>query len=620
MPAIDAKARNVRELLGGKKYTIDYFQREYRWRSKEMGELVRDLTVRFLAKWQATHARAEVAKYPTYFLGPIIVSGEGGGTSVIDGQQRLTSLSILLIWLHHGLTQEEDRKQIADLIFTRQYGANSYNLDVPERTAAIDALYRQESFNRDGAPESVRNILDRYDDIDEAMPDEIKGSARAMFADWLIEQVYLVEVKSPSDDDGYAIFETMNDRGLPLSPTDMLKSHLLANSGSEEVKVKLNALWKRRIDQLLQIDKEEDADAIKSWLRAKFAEKIRERQAGAQPEDFDRIGTEFHRWVRDNGARLGLTDQTKFARFVERDFDFYTNWYLKLRDAAQTLSPGREAIYCNALANFTLQYPLMLAPIKAGDNDDVAWRKAMVVASFIDILIARRLWNGKSIDYNTMQYAMFLAIKEIRDCSPTEIATLLKSRLEADAPPFADNARFGLWSSNKKTVRRFLARLTFWVDQKVGVSSSLVAYLTSSGSQGHDIEHVIPDQHAAYLEMFPAEQDFQEYRNRLGVLLLLPRSFNRSYGDLPYPEKREHYLQQNVLAQTFHEKAYERNPGLRRLIEDWGVPFKPYDALKKIDLEERQTVVMRLAEKVWNTDRLSKEASGLQGLNESKSA
>jgi uncharacterized protein with ParB-like and HNH nuclease domain len=49
MTAIDAKARNVRELLGGKKYTIDYFQREYRWRLKEMGELITDLTGRFLS-------------------------------------------------------------------------------------------------------------------------------------------------------------------------------------------------------------------------------------------------------------------------------------------------------------------------------------------------------------------------------------------------------------------------------------------------------------------------------------------------------------------------------------------------------------------------------------------
>jgi uncharacterized protein with ParB-like and HNH nuclease domain len=63
-----------------------------------------------------------VAKYPTYFLGSIIVSSERGKASVIDGQQRLTSLSILLIWVLHGLQDEDDRKQIADLIFTRQFG------------------------------------------------------------------------------------------------------------------------------------------------------------------------------------------------------------------------------------------------------------------------------------------------------------------------------------------------------------------------------------------------------------------------------------------------------------------------------------------------------------------
>lgn len=74
MTSIDAKARNVRELLGGKKYTIDYFQREYRWRQKEIGELITDLTARFLSAWKPTHARSEVANYPAYFLGSIIVS------------------------------------------------------------------------------------------------------------------------------------------------------------------------------------------------------------------------------------------------------------------------------------------------------------------------------------------------------------------------------------------------------------------------------------------------------------------------------------------------------------------------------------------------------------------
>jgi hypothetical protein len=424
--------------------------------------------------------------------------------------------------------------------------------------------------------------------------------------------VYLVEIKTPSDDDGYAIFETMNDRGLPLSPTEMLKSHLLSNAGTDEAKIRLNALWKQRIDDLLELDKEEDADAIKSWLRARHAEKIRERQAGAQPEDFDRIGTEFHRWVRDNGKRLGLISPTNFVRYVERDFEFYTAWYLRLREASDTLTAGREAIYCNALANFTLQYPLMLSPLDPTDPEAIGWQKANTVATFVDVLIARRLWNGRSIDYNTMQYAMFLALKEIRGRSAGEIASLLKMRLEADAPPFADNPRFGLWQSNKKTMRRFLARMTNWLETQIGIASSLSGYLISSGSQGYDVEHVIADQHARYADEFPAEQDFEEYRNRIGGLLLLPRSFNRSYGALPYEDKRPHYLQQNILAQTFHENAYERNPGLQRIINERDIPFEPHSSFRKADLDKRQQVMIRLAEEVWNVARLDEAASTLR--------
>lgn len=151
----------------------------------------------------------------------------------------------------------------------------------------MDALYNrvEEKYNRDNAPESVRNILDRFDDIQELIPSEIAGDARTMFADWLIENVYLVEITVPSDDDGYEIFEAMNDRGLPLSQTDMLKSHLLANVGTDEEKKRLNTLWINRINKLLQFGKDEDATAIKVWLRARHARSIRSNETGTQ--DFD---------------------------------------------------------------------------------------------------------------------------------------------------------------------------------------------------------------------------------------------------------------------------------------------------------------------------------------------
>lgn len=613
MTAIDAKARSVRELLGGKKYTIDYFQREYRWQEKQITELVTDLSARFLSAWKPTHGRGEVAKYPSYFLGSIIVSTENGKSSVIDGQQRLTSLSLLLIWVLHGLGVEEDRRQIADLIFTRQFGKNAYNLEVSDRADAMDALYRKEAFNRDGASESVRNILGRYDDIEEQVPSEIAVACRPMFADWLIEKVYLVEISAPSDDDGYAIFETMNDRGLPLSPTDMLKSHLLANSGDDHTKQRLNDLWKKRVNELQQLGKDEDSDAIKSWLRSQYADSIRARESGARPQDFDLIGTEFHRWVRDNGSRLGLTKGNgpiaeHFAKFIGNSFDFYSRWYIRLRNAVQHYASETEAVYFNGIANFTLQYPLILASIEASDGDSLGWRKAATVATYLDILLARRAWGGSGVDYNTMQYAVFVVLREIRGKTIDEIAKLLHSRLETEPAPFASNMRFGLWTANKKTIRRFLARLTAWVDQQVGHASNVPGYLATTGPQSYDIEHIMADKYERYRDDYPNEADFNEQRNRIGALLILPKSFNHSYGAMPYEEKVAHYLEQNSLAQTLNEMFYTNNPGAKRLIQQ-NVPFQAFKHFGPKELEEREKAIAALAEQVWNPDRVLIAAS-----------
>ena len=87
----------------------------------------------------------------------------------------------------------------------------------------------------------------------------------------------------------------------------------LANITDGEKRTRANRLWKDRIQSLADMGKEEDADAIKSWLRSQYAHSIRERKRGAIPQDFDLIGTEFHRWVRDHEERLDLEPGTAGA-------------------------------------------------------------------------------------------------------------------------------------------------------------------------------------------------------------------------------------------------------------------------------------------------------------------
>jgi hypothetical protein len=94
-------------------------------------------------------------------------------------------------------------------------------------------------------------------------------------------------------------------------------------------------------------------------------------------------------------------------------------------------------------------------------------------------------------------------------------------------------------------------------------------------------------------------------------LLLLPKSFNASYGDLPYAEKREHYLGQggNLLARSLHEGAYDHNPGFKRFIEESKLAFRPHPEFKKSDLDSRQRLYQQLADVIWSADRLTQEAA-----------
>ena len=112
-------------------------------------------------------------------------------------------------------------------------------------------------------------------------------------------------IEAYSDEDAYTIFETMNDRGLSLSLPEMLKGYVLANITHEDDQRAVNATWKAQMQALREIGDEEDVDFFKDWLRARHAQTIRPGKKGAENKDFERIGSEFHRWVRDQKDQLG---------------------------------------------------------------------------------------------------------------------------------------------------------------------------------------------------------------------------------------------------------------------------------------------------------------------------
>jgi uncharacterized protein with ParB-like and HNH nuclease domain len=88
MNKIDARSKSVRELLDGVKYGIDYYQREYKWTTKQITELLEDLEAKFFDSYKEEHSRSRVEGYTHYFLGSLVISSRNGQKFIIDGQQR----------------------------------------------------------------------------------------------------------------------------------------------------------------------------------------------------------------------------------------------------------------------------------------------------------------------------------------------------------------------------------------------------------------------------------------------------------------------------------------------------------------------------------------------------
>ena len=84
----------------------------------------------------------------------------------------------------------------------------------------------------------------------------------------------------------------------------MLKGYVLANIRHEDDQRSVNTVWKGRMQQLRELGDEVDVDFFKDWLRARHAETIRPGKKGAENKDYERIGSEFHRWVREQRDAL----------------------------------------------------------------------------------------------------------------------------------------------------------------------------------------------------------------------------------------------------------------------------------------------------------------------------
>ena len=626
MSAITPHYRNVQQLLQSQSFSIDEYQREYKWEKENIDELLSDLQAKFFSHYKPGDETPAVSSYGEYFLGSIIVSKRNGKNYLIDGQQRVTSLTLLLICLYRAAKAQSLPvvQTLAPLIFSDNLGQPKFNLDIPERLPVIKALFEGQAFSPDGKDESIQTMYARYGDIEANDLMAELGAALPHFIYWLLTQVGLIEISTDNDSYAYAIFETMNDRGKPLSPVDMLKAYLLAPIEDPQARTLVNQTWKQQVLELISWggshEPQRDANCIKAWLRAQYAESTRERKAGAVDKDWELIGSVFYRWVRDHSARIGLGTGLGKAqanqKLMAESFPFFAKAYRRVLYASKHYTPGLQAVYYNAHNDFTWQSTVLLAPLAETDDDETVRRKLAVTATYLDIWIMRRAVNYIRVGYSSVSYAMWNLCRDIRRKPLAELVTVLEQKLTDDEVTFVGSAAkgrtgiqgLGLNQFSRRYIVHLLARITEATESGAGRTESFDKLVNREVKNPVDIEHIWAGDYEAAKTLFASEAEFVDWRNHVASLLLLPADVNRSLQAKPFDQKRVHYAKQNFYAASLDASAYQHQPQFQQFAALHQLPFKAFEAFTKTEQLARRELVAALVDRVWSPERLQEAA------------
>ena len=607
-----AKEYSLKEILADKKYIVDYFQREYTWEKLQIEQLVEDLTNAFFDDYKVGDTPKNVANYNTYYMGSIVLSDKRNGiSSIIDGQQRITSLTLLLIYLLHK-TNNTMRSQIDNLIYSDSYGEKSFNIQVPEREICLKALYDCGGYEpTDLDDESTINMANRYKDIVEAFPEDSFGEdVLKSFVYWLLEKVILVKITATSEDNAYTIFETMNNRGKSLKPSDMLKGFILSKFNSDDQRKVMNNEWKSEIQKLKEISDDTDNQFFQSWLRSQYAETIRQSKQGSINMDFENIGTRFHNWFKDNYSKglLATAINGDIEKFMKESYHFYLKYFMLIKSAEQVFDKSLEHVYYHQHWGISpsLSYPLYLAPLNITDDDTICKAKINLVAHHLEGFAVRRAINYKLFSASSIRYTMCSLVRTIRglDLSTLKVA-LVESISEEEAKfDFTKVSSFRLHMQNGRFVKFYLSRLTSFIEDSCGQGSNYVRYMTNPDCKPYEIEHIWSDHPEWHTDEFTDKSDFADARNTIGDLLLLPNGINQSLNDMEWKNKIPHYIKENILASSLCQELYNNNPSFNSFIKKNNLPFKEYTSSEfKFDtIKERCILYQKLSELMWNKD------------------
>ena len=620
---VNPARQNINELFSTTQYDIDFYQREYKWKETEVKRLIDDIFYHFedsYAKHQDLDAEQHhvAANYSWYYLNIYVTNKANAQVFVVDGQQRLTTLTLMLIALYHlcgpgGLNSLKMREWLKVKIAGVGIGGKTqFWMADDKRGALMQALFAGDPPNENMIPDRVtaRHIIDNYALIYKDLSARLLSQHKLdTFIYYFLCMVVIINL-DVAQTDVPMVFEVINDRGIRLQSYEILKGKLLGTIDKTEVDQYAD-VWQKSLRELEAMSEGEVDDFFRTYLKAQFSDT---RKAG---QIFD---GQYHRTIFEDICNnvLNLKDDPRGVKaFLKGPFRYYASLFLKLRRLGE--APDSSIPECYFISQLNrMDGHIMLAFAACGVDDNHDDKKIRAVARAFDRAYVMLQLN-RAYDSNQFQELLYALHPVLRVCPTEEIEQCIDSKVVAEINArrnttgatllsYAQFKQVGYGDYNPTFLRYFLARVEAFIAGGLGwgLQDTLYNYVRGTGKgNAYHIEHILARNDESR-DLFKDDDGavdeamFENQRNRFGALLLLKGQDNQSSGKERYAEKLKTYTgSAPYWAQTLVPDFYKSNSALNAFVERSGLQFAAAPQFTRETLERRSELLYAMTKEIW---------------------
>lgn len=632
-------------------YYIDIYQREYKWTDVQVKTLLNDLEVRFELGQRTKNSPREIQQdvlenFEPYFLNTYLTHTSPTATGIVDGQQRMTTILLMLIKLHQILQQIDAKPEfqgktfkpsaLRPLIFEEDDFGDATRFKIYNANREVQLRALVDGTDLQPKDETQKRIKANFSFISdyfgkyfqsETDPSGFDLSKLTYYISYLLDRVSIVEIRIERQDNVAMIFEVVNDRGLGLKPYEILKGKFIGNLPTKE-KEEANQIWVELQDLYYRTELRNTTetsitldDFFKIYFRSKFAKTENDYVAFERDYHYEIYRRpELRKFFRD------FQDQSRMFSIIKNEIQYFGNLYQELRS---DYNPDRSFLLYNKLLDQNQQYLLIMSAVTLNDPEREA-KIRTISTKFDQLHVILRLLGA--YDSNSFQRIVYTLNDNLRNKSEHECLeifdkTIIKTLQDEElldksfigkVEEIFTYERFKNMRNNSANFSKYiLMRIDRWLSTLLDKPSYCGSPLddleerfnrSSRKRYGMHLEHIYAHNDAntkLFVDPITGIFDaalFDQVRNYLGMVLLLKDSQNISSGNDIYKDKVKDYSKSDIV---WNELLVGHLAGvdmklLPERFQNATIEPDPDGVFPRSKVDQRQKIFFEAIKEIWS--------------------